>query len=98
MTMGTATVARTNVRTIVDMVPSQSPRARLSALPAWERRTARSSRRRRRGRGGSLDGGCDVLVDEFGVDGDGDGRPFAGGRDHLGPRVGGVAGRPHAGH
>src|SRR3954463_15036371 len=52
----------------------------------------------RRSRSGRRHGGGagDVLPDELGVDGDGDGRAFAGGGDHLGPGVGGVARRPDA--
>src|SRR4051794_30141767 len=50
-----------------------------------------------RGRAGALGGG-DVGVHEFGVDGDRRGGAFAGGRDDLRARVGGVSRRPDAGH
>src|SRR5215210_655486 len=125
MTMGTAMVARTNVRTTVDMVPSQSLRAKLRAssvgktqsqiiTASWWRLgpgggpdglvvsvislLALSMGGSRRGGRGELNGGSNVLVDELGVDRDGHRGAFAGGRDHLRPRVGGVARRPHAGH
>ena len=39
---------------------------------------------------------ADVFLDEVGVDRDGGGGPLAGGGDHLGARVSGVPGDPHA--
>src|SRR5687767_6710112 len=55
-------------------------------------------RSRRGGRGYPAAGGVDVVLDELGVDRDGDRGSFAGGGDHLRARIGGVAGRPHSGH
>src|SRR5689334_21092831 len=106
MTIGTATVASTNVRTTGVMVPSQPARARLRAVSVGKTQSQiiRASWCRLGGAGASSAEGMrflsrvDVVLEELGVDGDRDRGAFAGGGDDLSPRVGGVARRPDARH